>query len=130
MKKSMLVCFFTMLAMVLSSSASAEGFSIGRLIVTEGIEDREPVGRTSLFPPGTSRVVCFLEARDIPEDTRATVVWIYGGVEIHSAELPLSAGPRWRTWAEKTVHGLQGYWTVGVRDESGNLVGVTSFMIE
>ncbi|TYT75429.1 DUF2914 domain-containing protein [Desulfobotulus mexicanus] len=130
MKKCFLIWVFITLVMFFPSAVSADGFSIARLIITEGIENREPVGNTSLVPTGTSRVFCFLEARDIPEDTTVTVIWIYGGVEMHITELALSAGPRWRTWAEKAVHGLQGYWTVGIRDESGNLIGVTSFMVE
>lgn len=53
----------------------AAGFTIERMVVGTGIENKEPVGASDKFPATTEQVFCFIEAKDIDEDTTITVVW-------------------------------------------------------
>ncbi|HQK99435.1 MAG TPA: DUF2914 domain-containing protein [Smithellaceae bacterium] len=106
------------------------GFSIERLAVARGIENREPVGIAETFSADTPVVYCFIEAKSIEADTRVTVAWIHEGKEIHSISLPLKAGPRWRTRSEKTLYGLTGAWSIEIRDEGGKVLKQTSFKVE
>jgi hypothetical protein len=135
MKVRMGMWILTLLAVaVLVSGASAQegepGFSISRLVVAEKIEEREPKGLSEVFQMDMARVFCFFEARDIREDTRVSLVWMHEGQEMHETVLPLAAGARWRTWAEKSIHGLVGLWMVEVRDAEGRRVGATAFRVE
>ena len=98
--------------------------------MARGIEDREPVGVSETFSADTPIVYCFLEARNIDADTQVTFAWIHNGKEIHSITLPIKAGPRWRTRAEKTLYGLVGNWKVEIRDSEGNVLKDTSFTVE
>jgi len=49
-------------------------FTVARMVVAEGVEDREPVGVSETFPASTERVYCFLEATNIADDTEVTFV--------------------------------------------------------
>nr|WP_303649818.1 DUF2914 domain-containing protein [Desulfobotulus pelophilus] len=105
-------------------------FAIHRVVFAKGIENREPVGAAVVFAAGTPKVYCFIEALDIVKDTTLTVIWIHEGEEVHLTELPLSAGPRWRTRAEKTIRGFNGSWQVEIRDGTGSLVSAAGFRVE
>ena len=106
------------------------GFTIERLAVASGIENREPIGIAETFSPDTPVVYCFLEAKNIAADTWVTFAWIHNGQEIHSITLALKAGPRWRTRSEKALYGLTGDWSVEIRDENGKVLKQTSFKVE
>ena len=106
------------------------GFSIARLVVGTGVENREPVGMAETFPASTEKVYCFLEATNITQDTEVSFVWFHGEKEIWKLSLPLKMGPKWRTNASKTVSGLPGDWKVEIKDVDGNLVQDVKFKVE
>jgi hypothetical protein len=106
------------------------GFTIARLAVGTGIDNREPVGVAEVFPVSTERVYCFLEATDIAEDTEVSFVWFYGDKEMAKVSLPLKMGSRWRTNTSKNLGGLQGDWKVEIRDSDGNLLKDIKFKVE
>ncbi|MFO7569394.1 MAG: DUF2914 domain-containing protein [Smithellaceae bacterium] len=128
---SMIVAF---LAMGVAFSACAQdkttGFTIQRLVVATGIEDREPVGAADTFPADTPKVYCFLEVVHVEQDTNVTFAWIHEGKEIHRTALVLKAGSRWRTRAEKTLHQATGHWKVEIRDAEGQVLKEVSFTVE
>jgi hypothetical protein len=105
-------------------------FTIGRLVVGTGVENREPVGVAETFPATTEKVYCFLEATEISKDTEVSFVWFLGDKEMAKTNLPLTMGPRWRTFANKTVEGMKGDWKVEIRDSGGNLVQEVKFKVE
>ena len=109
---------------------NTDGFLIKRLTVATGIENREPVGAGDSFPINTPKVYCFLETVDIEQDTNVIFVWIYEGKEISQASLALKSGSRWRTRAEKTLHGLAGVWKIEIRNEAGQALKDISFTVE
>ncbi len=105
-------------------------FTIARLVVGTGVENREPVGVAETFPATTEKVYCFLEATEIPKDTEISFVWFLGEKEMLKTNLPLQTGPKWRTFANKNIGGMKGDWRVEVRDVKGNLVKDIKFKVE
>jgi hypothetical protein len=102
MKKGfVLSVFFAMVILLISLPASGQEkeFTIARLVIGTGVEDKEPVGVAETFPEATEKVYCFLEAAEIAKDTEVSLIWWYGDKEMHRITLPLQMGPRWRTYA-------------------------------
>jgi hypothetical protein len=118
------------LGMSLSASGQEKEFTIARLVVGTGVEDKEPVGVAETFPEATEKVYCFLEATEIAKDTDVSFVWWYGDKEMHKITLPLQMGPRWRTFAYKNIGGMKGDWKVEIRDSGGALLNEATFKVE
>ncbi len=105
-------------------------FSVKRLVVGTGVENREPVGVAEIFPSTTEKVYCFLEATDIAKNTEVSFVWFYADKEVSKFTVALEQGPRWRTYAEKNLRGLKGDWKVEIRDADGKVVKDVKFKLE
>ena len=105
-------------------------FSVERLVVAADIQNREPIGIAETFSASTDMVYCFLETTNIKQDTQVTFKWYYEGKEIHSYEMPLKKGDRWRTFTYKNLYGQKGTWEVAVKDASGETVKTVSFTVE
>ncbi len=116
--------------MSLPAAGQDKEFTVGRLVVGTGVENREPVGAAETFPATTEKVYCFLEATEISKDTEVSFVWFLGDKEMSKTNLPLTMGPKWRTFANKTVGGMKGDWKVEIRDSGGNLVKEVKFKVE
>lgn len=106
------------------------GFSIERLVIAGSVENREPVDVKDTFSATTEKVYCFIEARNIKEDTNITVVWSNSGKEVLRTSLPLKKGFRWRTYADKRLYGMKGEWKVDILDGAGNPVKSITFRVE
>ena len=104
--------------------------SIARLVVATGVENSEPAGAAETFPASTEKVYCFLEATNIAKDTEVSFVWSYGGKEMLKTTLPLKAGPKWRTYANKNLRGLKGDWKVEIKDSEGKVLKDVKFKVE
>jgi hypothetical protein len=120
----------TILGISLPVSGQEKEFTIARLVVGTGVENREPVGVAGTFPATTEKVYCFLEAAEILKDTEISFVWFQGEKEMLKTNLPLQTGPKWRTFADKNIGGMKGDWKVEVRDVKGNLVKDIKFKVE
>jgi hypothetical protein len=133
MKKGfVLSVFFAMVILLISLPASGQEkeFTIARLVIGTGVEDKEPVGVAETFPEATEKVYCFLEAAEIAKDTEVSLIWWYGDKEMHRITLPLQMGPRWRTYAYKNIGKMKGDWKVEIRDVNGNLIKDIHFKVE
>ncbi len=106
------------------------GLIIVRLVVGTGVENSEPVGAAETFPASTEKVYCFLEATNIAKDTEVSFVWSYGGKEMLKTTLPLKAGPKWRTYANKNLRSLKGDWKVEIKDSEGKVLKDVKFKVE
>jgi hypothetical protein len=131
-KRIVLSILFVMGILVISLPASGQEneFTIARLVIGTGVENREPVGVAETFPATTEKVYCFLEATEILKDTEVSFVWFHGEKEMLKTNLPLQTGPKWRTFADKNVGGMKGDWKVEVRDVKGTLVKDIKFKVE
>jgi len=111
-------------------SREAGGFTIARLVVGTGVEKSEPVGTTETFPASTEKVYCFMEVTQIPKDTEISFVWVYGGKEMLKTTLPLKAGAKWRTYANKNLRSLKGEWKVEMRGPDEKVLKEVKFKVE
>jgi hypothetical protein len=127
---SILLFAMAILGMSLPASGQEKEFTIARLVVGTGVENREPVGVAETFPAATGKVYCFLEATEISKDTEVSFVWFHGEKEMLKTNLPLKTGPKWRTFADKNVEGMKGDWKVEIRDSGGKLVKDVKFKVE
>jgi hypothetical protein len=119
-----------MLVISLPASGQENEFTIARLVIGTGVENREPMGVAETFPATTGKVYCFLETTEILKDTEVSFVWFHGEKEMLKTNLPLQTGPKWRTFAEKNIGGMKGDWKVEIRDVKGNLVKDIKFKAE
>jgi hypothetical protein len=131
MKKGIILSILLVMSiLVISLPASGQEFTIARLVIGTGVENREPVGVAETFPATIEKVYCFLEASEILKDTEISFVWFYGEKEMLKTNLPLQTGLKWRTFADKKIGGMKGDWKVEVRDAKGNLVKDIKFKVE
>lgn len=126
------VFLYTVSLLVLPSvfAMDGPGFAVSRMVVCEDILAREPLGVADTFAAATEKVYCFLEARDIEEDTDVSFVWYYNDREMARVVLPLRQGGRWRTNSSKQLAGLKGQWKVELQDASGAVLNSVSFLVE
>ena len=119
-----------------SSAAEGEitpggsGFNIARLVIAGSVEDLEPVGAVNAFSSSTEKVYCFLEAKDIVEDTEIALLWYHEGTNKAVVKLTLRKGSRWRTYSSKKLGGLTGAWTVELQANDGNVLETVAFTVE
>jgi len=111
-------------------SKGVDDFTIARFVVGTGVEKSEPVGIAETFPASTEKVYCFLEATQILKDTEISFVWVYGGKEMLKTILPIKAGAKWRTYANKNLRGLKGEWKVEIKDSEGKVLKDLKFKVE
>ena len=113
-----------------SSSMDDPGFTITRMLMCEGIADREPVHITDAFSADMEKVYCFFEAKEIENDTTVTFVWYFESKEMARVSLPLPKGMRWRTYASKKPAGLRGTWKVELQESSGIVLNSITFLVQ
>lgn len=106
------------------------GFTIAHMAVSENVVDREAVGIGEIFPVSLEKVYCFLEAKDIQQDTEISFVWYHAGNEVARVALTLRQGNRWRTYSSKNLAGLKGDWKVELQDATGIVHNTVSFTVE
>src|SRR4030042_5734175 len=105
-------------------------FMIKRLVIGTEVEQSEPEGVAETFPASTEKVYCFLETTNIAKDTEVSFVWLYGQKEMLKTTLPIKAGAKWRTYANKNLRGLKGEWKVEVRSLDGKVLKDVKFKEE
>lgn len=112
------------------AAAPASDLTIARMEIAGSVENREPVGIAATFPADTEKVYCFLEFRDMKQETTVNVVWTLGLNEMASVPLTIKPYAKFRTWANKTIGGMRGDWKVEVKDESGTVLKSATFKVE
>ena len=105
-------------------------FQVARLVIAGSVDNLEPVGVVDAFAASTEKVYCFLEAKQIREDTTARFAWYHGETRMAVVELPLRKGARWRTYSSKKLGGNAGDWRVEIQDADENILEVVGFSVE
>ena len=113
-----------------SSSMDDPGFIINRMVMCGGIADKEPVNVTDTFSTEMGIAYCFLEAKEIENDTTVTFIWYFESKEMARVSLPLTKGKRWRTYTNKKLADLKGNWTVELLESSGIVLNTVSFQVQ
>lgn len=112
------------------SKAPSSDLTIARMEIAGSVENREPAGIAASFPATQEKVYCFVELKDIPQDTTITFVWSLGGNEVDKISQQIKKSWRWRTWSNKTINGMKGDWKVDVLDEAGAVLKSATFKVE
>jgi hypothetical protein len=110
--------------------AEAKEMTLARAVVGTGVENMEPVGAAETFPASTEKVFCFVEANNIPKDMELSFVWFQGDKEVRKLNVPVKAGPKWRTWTNKNLGAQKGDWKVAVKDGEGKVLKEVKFKVE
>jgi hypothetical protein len=113
-----------------AAEITASSLTVSRMEIAGSVEEREPVGVAASFPATQEKVYCFVELKDIPEDTTITFVWSHGENEMDKITQQIKKSWRWRTWSNKTINGMTGEWKVDLMDESGAVLKSASFKVE
>jgi hypothetical protein len=106
---------------------------IRRLVVSQGVEAREPIGAAESFALAeVDRLYAFVEVHNA--DAAESEIFVTfeperGPVRGH-VRLRVGATPRWRTWAYTRGVRSPGTWTAVVRNGEGELLAKTTFVVE
>jgi hypothetical protein len=106
---------------------------IKRLVLTEGVKDREPVeAKTSFSAADDSRIYAFVEVENpAAAESEITVTFepASGGAARGNITLDVGASPRWRTWAFTRGARTTGAWTAVVRGPEGDVLAKAPFEV-
>jgi hypothetical protein len=106
---------------------------VKRLVLAQGIKDREPVEPSTSFEgPEAERVYAFVEVENLSDhEGEITVAFIPpgGGAAIGNVTLEVGSSPRWRTWAYTRGARKAGEWTAVVRSETGEVLAREAFEV-
>jgi hypothetical protein len=109
-----------------------DGLRARRLVVTHGIEDREPIDELSeLEAIEGERVYAFIDLANTGENSEVEVIFEHEtGLRVGLVELEVPAHvTRHRTWAYSSHVSEPGNWTLLVRDRAGRTVAAQSFEV-
>lgn len=124
------VCILTFCFAPSTLAMDDPGFLISRMVISEGIADKEPVGTAEIFPADLEKIYCFLEAKEIEQDTQVNFVWYFADKEVARVSLPLKKGLRWRTYSSKKIAGRAGIWKVELQESSGIVLNSLTFRVQ
>ncbi len=115
-----------------TSTPSGDGSSVHveRLVVTSGIEGREPVATTS-FAAGKKPVYAFVEMKNpTADEQRIVVTFEHQGRSVGHVKLSVPAEQaRWRTWGRTHNVTTPGAWTAVVSTEAGDEIARKAFEV-
>lgn len=107
--------------------------AVQRLVVAEGIADREPQEENTRFGASNEGLYAFAElANDRAAARRVSVVFRHeGGREVGHVELEIPGNvPRWRTWARSHLVTQPGQWRAILRNADGTELASAAFTVE
>lgn len=109
----------------------ADALQIKRLVVTDRIEDREPVADSELRADGT-QVFAFVELANLSTDAQSIeIVFEHeSGQQVGFVKLPVpKEKSRWRTWGKTEQIKKTGRWVAKVRSSGGNELMRQDFVV-
>jgi hypothetical protein len=112
-------------------SLSKAALKIKRIVVTQAVEDREPVAVSDVVDSETP-VIAFVEiASGSTEEQQVVVTFEHeAGDQVSPVNLSVPGNkPRWRTWGRTYNVNRDGRWTAVVRDSRGEELGRTEFTV-
>lgn len=113
------------------AAAPTEGLQIKRLVVTDRIEDREPVADPQLRADGT-QVFAFVELANPGADAQSIeIVFEHeSGQQVGFVKLPVpKEKSRWRTWGKTEQIKKTGRWVAKVRSSGGDELMRQDFVV-
>lgn len=114
------------------SSPSPDGLDVKRLVVTRGVEHREPLS-TDHLTAGAGPVFAFVELRNSSDDDKVVTVDFRHASDPSVGHIKLKVpahSARWRTWGHTRMIKEGGEWTAVVRAGDGSELAHTTFNVE
>ncbi len=109
-----------------AAPAMAQSGTVERATFTTAIMDREPQDAISELSNDQRKIYHFTELHDLTGQT-VTHRWEYQGQVMAEVSFEVG-GARWRVYSSKSLEPIWlGEWTVSVVDESGHVLGTSSF---
>lgn len=125
----MRLLIITVFALMLTFSSAFAETSVSRIVMTNGIEKREPINSAVVFDKDVGRVYCYTEIETDKYPTEVTHIWIYDKNIEAEIKLPVKS-PKWRTFSSKAIlDNWSGDWKVEVYSEKGKLIDSIDFKI-
>ena len=126
-KKFLLVLFIPIVAIIDLKAQSI--LKIERIVVSTGVENRQPVGESDTFADSVGTLFCYTEIRGMGDSTTVSHVWYHG--ENRRADVKLNVrGYRWRTWSTKVIQkDWTGDWRVDIVSADGKILKSKRFRI-
>ena len=126
-KKFLLALFILIVALIDLKAQSI--LKIERIVVSTGVENRQPVGESDTFADSVGTLFCYTEIRGMGDSTTVSHVWYHG--ENRRADVKLNVrGYRWRTWSTKVIQkDWTGDWRVDIVSADGKILKSKRFRI-
>ena len=126
-KKFLLALFIPIFALIDLKAQSI--LKIERIVVSTGVENRQPVGESDTFADSVGTLFCYTEIRGMGDSTTVSHVWYHG--DNRRADVKLNVrGYRWRTWSTKVIQkDWTGDWRVDVVSADGKILKSKRFRI-
>lgn len=113
------------------AAAPKDPLQVKRLVVTDRIEDREPVADSKLRADGT-QVFAFVELANLSTDAQSIeIVFEHeSGQQVGFVKLPVpKEKSRWRTWGKTEQIKKTGRWVAKVRSSEGDELMRQDFLV-
>lgn len=124
----------TLTGLVANATPSRPDLGVKRLVLTHGVNGKEPSDRESVktFKSSDDRVYAFVEIDNPKKNEDRILVTFEPPVGAAHAEIPLKVGEssRFRTWAFTRRAHEAGTWSVVVRDTHGHELARERFTVE
>lgn len=126
--KNFLLTLFILIVALIDLKAQSI-LKIERIVVSTGVENRQPVGESDTFADSVGTLFCYTEIRGMGDSTTVSHVWYHG--ENRRADVKLNVrGYRWRTWSTKVIQkDWTGDWRVDVVSADGKILKSKRFRI-
>ena len=131
MKRKCIVALVVLLAIFLYSGtvfsqeqekSEEDSLRVQKFAFCKSVEDREPVGVSTEFPPDIGRICLWTRIYGAEQPTKIKHVWYYGVKKMREILLSIQY-QRTRTWSYKNIlPQWAGDWHVEVVDEKGKVL--------
>ena len=126
--RNFLLTLFILIVAIIDLKAQSI-LKIERIVVSTGVENRQPVGESDTFADSVGTLFCYTEIRGMGDSTTVSHVWYHG--ENRRADVKLNVrGYRWRTWSTKVIQkDWTGDWRVDIVSADGKILKSKRFRI-
>ncbi len=97
-------------------------------VVSREVEDREPVGKTSVFSAGERLGYAFARVRNLGAPAKVEFLWRRDDRLISRYRTTIGSSVRWRTWSQAELR--PGAWRVTLVEEDGEVLAQAEFLVE
>ena len=103
---------------------------VDEMIFCTAIENRQPVGRDTVFKANVERIYCYTKIDGAADTTTISHIWYFKDEEVAKVNLSVKA-KTWRTWSSKRLLEIWiGKWRVDVVSSDGTVLKSKEFSIK